>query len=257
MAGGTAPLDARCVGRAGVRYALDDTRAPEIVRLARNLGEIGHRLRAEDAELATDRLVAALGKLSDQVAVQTILRGLQAVAPRLAEVGAGKAAIRISSDLARSRIASAIDALTRALTIIVPRLAPGTTGRLAAAAADSVVGALVDANRPEDIRHLAEALGDLASFLDQDTGESMLVRLAAARTPMERLRLVSGLAALAPALRQQEAGRVAEQDRRAAARALRPRESGGRPSPLGRVDRGGRSPPRPRASPAGRRASSS
>ena len=168
----------------------------EIVRLARNLGEIGPRLRAEDAELATDRLVSVLGKLSDQGALQTILRGLQAVAPRLAAVSAGKVAMRISCELARSRIASAIIALARALTLIVPRLAPGTTGRHVAAAADSIVGALVEANCPEDIRHLALALGDLAPFLDQDAGESMLVRLAAARTPMERLRLVSGLAAL-------------------------------------------------------------
>jgi hypothetical protein len=184
--------------------------AAEVVRLARNLGEIGPRLRAEDAELATTRLVSVLGKLSDPDALRTILRGLQAVAPRLAAAGAGKAAERISADLARARIASAIHGLARALNVIAPRLGPGIAAEVAAATAEHVVGALADACRPEDIRDLSGALGELAVLLVPQAGESMLSRLAAARTPVEMLRLASGLAALAPALPPQQAGRVAE-----------------------------------------------
>src|SRR5262249_47322950 len=82
--------------------------AREVVRLARNLGEIGPRLRAEDAELATARLVSMLGKLRDEGALEAILRGLQAVAPRLAAVGAGEAVERISAELARQQVALAI-----------------------------------------------------------------------------------------------------------------------------------------------------
>jgi hypothetical protein len=183
--------------------------APGIVRLARSLGEIGPRLRVEDAEVAANRLVSVLGKLSDESALQTILRGLQAVAPRLAALGADKAAMRISSDLARSRIAAAIHALARGLAILAPHVAAGTAARLAATAAEYIVGAMSDANRPEDIGHLARALGNLATLLDQDMVESVLTGLAIARTPVERLRLASVLAALAPALPQQQTSRVA------------------------------------------------
>jgi hypothetical protein len=193
--------------------------AAEVVRLARNLGEIGPRLRAEDAELATTRLVSVLGKLSDPGASQTIIRGLQAVAPRLAAIGAGKAAERISADLARARIASAIHGLARALNVIAPRLAPGIAAEVAAASAEHVVGALADACRPEDIRDLAGALGELAVLLAAEAAESILAGLGAARTPVELLRLASGLAALTPALPPQQVCRVAE---RIAGRLLEP-----------------------------------
>jgi hypothetical protein len=163
--------------------------------------------------------VAVLGKLSDQGALQTILRGLQAVAPRLAAVGAIKVAERISADLARTRIALAIHALARALNLLAPRLGPEIAGRFAPEAAEHIVDALATANRPEDICDLAGALGELAVLLSPEAGESLLGRLAAARTPLDLFRLASGLVALAPALPPQQPGRVAD---RIAERLLEP-----------------------------------
>ena len=142
--------------------------------------------------------------------MRTILRGLQAVAPRLAAVGAGKAAARISADLAQTRIAMAIRSLSRALNLLAPRLGPGIAGPLAADAAEHIVGALAEAHRPRDIRDLAGALGELAPLLDPKAGELMLGRLAAGPTLEDQFRLANGLAALAPALPPQQAGRVAE-----------------------------------------------
>jgi hypothetical protein len=182
----------------------------EIVRVAHNLEQIGPRLPAPDADRAAERIVAAMSGMSDRGALETLTRGLEAVVPRLTASATVRAALQLAASLARVRVAAAIRALTGGFRALAKRLPAADVEHFVERAADRLIDAMLEACKPEDLRCLAEGLGELAPFLTPGSAETRLAALGTARTPVELLRLAQALAVLGPRLPASEGQRVAE-----------------------------------------------
>ena len=137
----------------------------EIVRLARNLEQVGPRLPAPDADRATERIVAAMSRMSDRGALETLTRGLEAVVPRLTASATVRAAEQLAASLARTRVAVAIRALAGGLRAIAQRLPAADVEHFVERAADRLIEAMLEACKPDDLRCLAEGLGELGPLL--------------------------------------------------------------------------------------------
>ena len=182
----------------------------EIVRLARNLEHVGPRLPAPDADRATEQIVAAMSRMSDRGALETLTRGLEAVVPRLTASATVRAAEQLAEGLARTRVAAAIRALVGGLRAVAQRLPAADVEPFVERAADRLIEAMLEACKSEDLRCLAEGLGELGPLLTPGAAGARLAALGAARTPIELLRLAQALAALGPGLAAPERQRVAE-----------------------------------------------
>ena len=211
----------------------------EIVRLARNLEQVGPRLPAPDADRATERIVAAMSRMSDRGALETLTRGLEAVVPRLTASATVRAAEQLAASLARTRVAVAIRALAGGIHAIAQRLPAADVEHIIERAADRLIEAMLEACKPDDLRCLAEGLGELGLLLTPAAAGARLAALGTARTPVELLRLAQALAALGPRLAASEGERVAK---RVLERLFEAVASAGEPDdlrPAGRGDQDG------------------
>ena len=181
----------------------------EIVRVARSLEQIGPRLPAPEADRATERIVAAMSRMSDRDALETMTRGLEAVVPRLTASATVRAAEQLTANLARVRAAVAIRALAGGLRAVAQRLPAAEVERYVERAADRLIEAMLASCKPDDLKCLAEGLGQLGPLLSPGAAGAWLAALGTARTPVELLRLAHALAVLGPRLAVIEGERVA------------------------------------------------
>jgi hypothetical protein len=184
--------------------------AYEIVRVARNLEQVGPRLPAPDADRAAERIVAAMSRISDRDALQTLTRGLEAVVPRLMASATARAAEQLTSGMQRTRVAAAVQALAEGLSVIARRLPAPEVERFVARAADRLIEAMFEAHQADELRWLGEALGKLGPLLSPGAADQRLAALGTAQNPFAMLRLALALRALGPRLPESEAMRLAE-----------------------------------------------
>ena len=180
------------------------------MRLARNLEQVGPRLPALDADRATERIVTAMSRMSDRGALETLTRGLEAVVPRLTASATVRAGEQLAASLARTRVAVAIRALASGLTPLRSGFPRRTSSTFSNAPRTGSSRPCSRSYKPDDLRCLAEGLGELGLLLTPAAAGARLAALGTARSPVELLRLAQALAALGPRLAASEGERVAE-----------------------------------------------